>query len=249
MKNIFVPLLILLVGLTVGCLVVSLPVENSFVAAIRNAENATVIVMRYWKGGEGFCSGTIVGKNKSEYTVLTAGHCVGDFENVPLPVDPDKGLVFDFGFHPKKRFVMNQGPYYISSDDSSDLWKEEAFLMSVGNVDAGFDFAMLVFQHSAILTVAPIHVQRLAVNDNVFSVGFPYGIPKVPLFGKVVRVGVSLPFWKNVDLLQMVGVKSGSSGSAVFDSRGRIRAIVVGRDPDNSGVVSVLPLEMIADVL
>lgn len=218
---------------------------------LQKAYAATVVLIGHTDEGAGVCSATIVCRKDAEYKILSAAHCVGDLDTEisigefesESPIETDRSLVVNFG---SKFFVS---PESVEPDDPSNTeWREDATILAVGNFDAGRDYSVLSFSHTTEtpLPVAAIDPDPLEVGDGIFNISNPLNHTKTALFGTVVKVDEDFDLWHHALLLQMPGAAPGSSGSAVFDSEGRIRAIVVGGDGENPSLVVAIP---VADAL
>lgn len=219
----------MLLRLFVGLLfVVYASAGSDLKPVIQKAYKSTVVLEHK---DAGLCSAVIISRTDSEYRVLTAGHCVGEIET-----NVDDPFAYITGEPIETRLILNPNDTFYITSEVDEGWREEATLISVGDFSAGVDYAILSFQHCPELPVASLDSARLEMGDEVFAIGIPGGFLKIPLLGLVGRTNIGFWPWQHVLLLQMPGIISGSSGSPVFDSEGRVRAIIVGRDPENSAV-------------
>jgi len=143
-----------------------------------------------------FCSGFLVGEDM----IATAGHCV---------TDELKCATTSFAFG----YKMN-GPTAAATDvDSSEVYKC-AKIIKREQVNDGQDYALIKLDRPVkghrILKLAAKAPQ---VQDSVFVIGYPSGIPVKIAGGAGVRSVKNGFFMANLDTY------GGNSGSAVFDSK------------------------------
>lgn len=156
----------------------------------------------------GYCSGTLVGPD----LVLTAGHCVTDQSECNMTA-----MVFGYsetvaGAHPAK-FAANE----VYNCQSIVARSEKP------------DWAVVRLERE-VPNHFPLPVERGAVSvrtgDRVFAIGHPHGMPTKVTSGTVRDAVVGNGFHSNVDTF------SGNSGSAVFNTDGRIVGVLVSGEDD-----------------
>ena len=169
----------------------------------------------------GSCSGTLI----DDRHILTAGHCTDGV------CDPTSAWVLGF------RYVADGVLATLTSDDVYTCARVVAY-----RDDAEADYAVVELDRPVVghtPAVVARHTSPLAVGTSVTLIGHPEGIPeKVAPNGTVVDTGP-------VQLTATVDAFAGNSGSGVFDTQGRVVAILDAGNDDyvpNGGcfVVNVL---------
>jgi V8-like Glu-specific endopeptidase len=163
-----------------------------------------------------FCSGTLV----AEDMVLTAGHC---FENL----EACKKTKFVFGYALSQAGKL---PYYVAEQDvfscAEILAREEETDL---NPEFGADYALVRLDRPANFRqfISPESTGGLKVGENLFTFGYPAGLPlKFVINGKVRNPGKNL-FQTNLDTF------SGNSGSAVMNlATKKLEGILIRGDHD-----------------
>jgi len=210
-----------------------------------DAFGATAVLDGTTSTGEGTCSAVIIDRHDQDYTLLSAAHCLGNVEYVQPPdVESDHFyLMSENDQDLKVRLQLDFSDKFFVAPDTIEDWKEPVKLLKIGNFDAGLDYSILSFHHESAtpLPSAPLDPAPLAVGDTIFNVSLPLDRFKMTLFGTVARTDTDYRIWHHALALQMPGVTHGSSGSAIFDGAGHVRAVVVGVDPDNPGIVMAIP--------
>lgn len=189
---------------------------------IQHAVDSTVVLFRESPEGYevGTCSGTVISRHEDNYRVLTAAHCVGTVEDIPV-FDPYTRKILGI----TEYFQLSRDVMFVGHDTTSE--RIPTTVVIVGNHDVGLDYAVLSFHSLAPFSVAQLNYAPLKPAEKVFSVGFPEGRYKLTLFGVVARTSVNLEIGKNLLTIQLPGSGNGSSGSAIFDESGKIRAVLV----------------------
>jgi len=232
-----------LIGLRANSQVVPIPKD-----VLQRAYDSTVVLTAHTDEGDGVCSATIVGRTDSTYKILSAAHCVGD---VQMDISFSGGESEDT-MDADMSLAVNFDSRFSVEPETDSGWKAHAKLLTVGNFDAGLDYSVLSFNYASdqSLPVSAMDGEPLEVGDGVFNVSAPLNHTKTPLFGVVTKLDTEFSVWKHALLLQMPGAAPGSSGSAVFDAQGRIRAIIVAGDDENPSLVVALPVsEILAGTL
>lgn len=158
-----------------------------------------------------FCSGFLVGPKK----IITAGHCIQNLNDCK-----ETAFVFDY--------KMANSTQYYGSFSNIFLCKK---ILGQKKDSRGVDFAVIEIDEEITdrtpLTLAS--ASELEVNDRVFTIGHPSGLPtKITDNGQVRSIDREIGnFVTNLDTF------GGNSGSPVFNSRTHeVEGILVRGDTD-----------------
>lgn len=212
----------------------SLRAQNQSV--VEKAYESTVVLYRETDSHISSCSGTIVHKVGRKYFVLSAAHCVGEMVQV-IDIDSEHPNLVRIG----ERFELGTAAYTVSGD-SSESWSHPAVIVTVGDLDRGFDYSIVSFEHEESLPVSDLSTEPLSLGEEVFGVSSPDDLLKTVLHGWVSKTSVGFGHWKDALVVQMPGAMAGSSGSSIFDKTGKVRAIAVGQFPYNNPLIVAVPV-------
>jgi hypothetical protein len=183
-------------------------------------------------GSEGSCTGVVIHRYGHNYRMLTAAHCV---------MDEEQSVEFgEEGPRYVTKLVPSDDEFFVEPDVHGE-WQSPAHVNLVGAFQYGLDYAVLSFLYAGNLPVMEIDLTPLRVGEKVFNVSVPFGVAEMTFFGTVARTNWTVSAWKNTTIIAIPGPARGSSGSGLFDYRGRLRGLLVGQDPEHTAVIIMLP--------
>lgn len=231
--RVFYKLLIFLVFLSLNCFA-----ETT--KEFQKLADSTLILYTQRSNGvlETACTGTIFDKNQDgkHYRVLTSAHCI-----------VEKNL-------DGKRDVIKRPLFFTADEDDKKLFLR-ATIEKVGNLEAGYDLAVLIIETEKELTVASLgDSTKVKDGESILNVSVPDGLGKVCLHGFISKALINRPLEiesEGIDLmgfmLVQMDISNGASGSAIFSiSQDKIIGVLTGTIGNNAIAV---PISRLQDVL